>query len=147
MDTNPIHRECIPWIGRPWSCRGRWWDHGNDQTLPGAGPVVVSWPASGFRPRGGRYGGDPAGWLRPEVLPYLRAFSEMIPVLQARESMTRAMEIAVGNGTMKKAQSRRVMQDWRRTANRRGRRQVQKPKSREEHEAMLAAMGIGVQSV
>ena len=40
--------------GRPWSRCSRRWGHESDLVLPGAGPVVASWPASGFQLSGGR---------------------------------------------------------------------------------------------
>ena len=43
--------------GRPWSRCNRRWGHESNLVLPGAGPVVGSWPASGFQPRGGPQNG------------------------------------------------------------------------------------------
>ena len=50
--------------GRPWSRCSRRWGHESDLVLPGAGPVVGSWPASGFQPRGGRQNGPEVTFLR-----------------------------------------------------------------------------------
>ena len=69
---------------------------------------------------------------------------EMMPVLQARESLMRIAEIAVGTGSLKKSKSREIMRALRRAANPRGQRDVEKPGSRDEHNARLALLGIPV---
>ena len=40
--------------GRPWSRCSRRWGNESNLVLPGAGPVVASWPASGFQLSGGQ---------------------------------------------------------------------------------------------
>ena len=83
------------------------------------------------------------GWSQ-DTLPYLRSYIEMMPVLQARESLMRIAEISVGTGSLKKSKSREIMRALRRAANPRGHRDVEKPGSREEHNAKLASLGIPV---
>ena len=78
------------------------------------------------------------------MLPWLPAFSHMLPVLQARESLTRILEHAIGSGSLKKGVIRRITNDLRRQGEQRGARAVHKPRSQEEHHAMLAAAGIGI---
>ena len=78
------------------------------------------------------------------MLPWLPAYSHMMPVLQARESLTRILEHAIGSGSLKKGVSRRVTSDLRRQAEQRGARGSHKPKSREEHHAMLTSIGIQI---
>ena len=78
------------------------------------------------------------------MLPWLPAYSHMMPVLQARESLTRILEHAIGSGSLKKGTSRRTINDLRQQAEQRGARAVHKPRSQEEHHAMLTSIGIQI---
>ena len=51
-------------------------------------------------------------------LPLVQAYSTMLPQLQAEESLRFTMAIAVGNGTLKKGESRRILRAWDREAGR-----------------------------
>ena len=68
-------------------------------------------------------------------------------MLQARESLTRILETAAGTGSLKKAKQKDLMRDLRRAAEPRGMRSVDKPKTREQHQMMLASMGISMKEV
>ena len=68
-------------------------------------------------------------------------------MLQARESLMRILEIAAGTGSLKKDKQKTFMRDLRRAAEPRGMRSVDKPKTREQHQMMLASMGISMKEV
>ena len=77
------------------------------------------------------------------MLPYLSAYWLMMPVLQAQESLVRSTEIAVGTANLKKSDRNRIRRRWERLARGpRGHGDVRKPKSQEEHGALLASLGI-----
>ncbi len=70
----------------------------------------------------------------------LQAYGRMLPRLQAEEAMQMATVIAMGGGNLKKGQSRRIMADWQRTANRGRVRRVQ---TAAEVRTLLTGIGVG----
>ena len=79
------------------------------------------------------------------MLPLLPAYSAMMPVLRARESLARIFEIAVGTGSVKKSFARRVITELRFDAKKHSRREKPiRPATKEEHHAILASVGVKV---
>lgn len=74
--------------------------------------------------------------------PILNAYAEQLPRLSAEESLLSANRIAVGTGSLKKGEGRRVVAGWSRQVD--DRRSVVRPKGPSEYAAHMAAMGIGV---
>lgn len=72
----------------------------------------------------------------------LNAYAEQLPRLSAEESLLAAQRVAVGSGSLKKGEGRRVAAGWERTAGQA--RPVLRPKGRAEYEAHMAAAGIAV---
>ena len=77
--------------------------------------------------------------MPPKVL---QAFVEDMPRLQAQEALRQYTIAAVASGNMKAAQARRILGGWRRQAQLHS--GIKKAKSREEHMALLASVGIRV---
>lgn len=63
---------------------------------------------------------DPTIWLQ---MPYALTarLLEMIPILEARESVQHTREIAVGTGSLKRHESSRILSEWTRAMQGRGR--------------------------
>lgn len=81
------------------------------------------------------YGGPPAAWLHLPV-PVLRAYSEMLPRLQAEETLARVSSGAAAAGTLRQEELSRYLAGLERTAGRR---------ARPADAAALASMGIRVE--
>lgn len=77
--------------------------------------------------------------------PWLNAYAEQLPRINAEESLIAAERIAVGSATLKKGTARQITDGWRREAHQR--RVVLRPQGREMYRAQMAAMGIGVKTV
>lgn len=75
------------------------------------------------------------------------SFATMMPKLEARESLRRAAEIAVGSGVLKPARARRIIREWQRMARTRHHRAGVKAKTADEHRSLLAGIGIPMQIV
>ena len=75
------------------------------------------------------------------------SFATMMPKLEARESLRRAAEIAVGSGVLKPARARRIIREWQRMARTRHHRAGVKARSADEHRSLLAGVGIPMQTV
>ena len=75
------------------------------------------------------------------------SFAAMMPKLEARESLRRAAEIAVGSGVLKPARARRIIREWQRMARTQHRRTAAKAKTADEHRSLLAGVGIPMQVV
>jgi hypothetical protein len=80
-------------------------------------------------------------WLRIPVA-VLDAYSQMLPRLEARGSLDRVAEVAVGSGTMGKADRKSIVHEWEREA--RGPQPVQHL-DEESKRAQLASIGITVE--
>lgn len=78
-------------------------------------------------------------WLMRTPLAVVGAFIEMLPRLQAEESLERSTEAGVGSGTWKPANSRKQVNDWIRAASAGRRRRAVRATP-----GALASMGIGV---
>jgi len=74
--------------------------------------------------------------------PILNAYAEQLPRLSAEESLMAATRTAVGTGSLKKGEGRRITAGWTRGTDQP--RLAMRPKGPAEYEAHLAAMGIGV---
>lgn len=75
----------------------------------------------------------------------LNAYAANLPRLAAEESLIAAQRVAVGTGSLKKGEGRRIAEDWQRlTAHR---RPVVRPKDEAMYRAQIAGMGIGVRKV
>jgi len=77
-------------------------------------------------------------WLTRVPLALVRAHVEMLPRLQAEESLLTARRVAVGSGSMSSKDARSTQADWLRTIEPHTARARQKASP-----ADLAAMGIG----
>lgn len=75
----------------------------------------------------------------------LDGLANAIPRLQAEESLMRASEIAVGTGSLKKGEARRIVDAWQKTAGS-ARRSAIKPKSAAEMQMRLASLGIATRN-
>lgn len=78
-------------------------------------------------------------------LPLLDAYAVNLPRLAAEESLTAAERIAVGTGSLRKGEGRRIAHAWQRAADQRA--PVIRPKGAAEYAAHMAAMGIGIRKV
>ena len=77
-------------------------------------------------------------------LPLLSIHMEQMPAIKAEESMRIAEAVAVGNGSLKKAASRRITRDWQREVRQESKPAGPRPKpTKEQFQAQLAMMGIG----
>ena len=74
--------------------------------------------------------------------PILNAYAEQLPRLTAEESLLAANRTAVGTGSLKKGEGRRVAASWQRLAGEH--RAVVRSKGPGEYAAHMAALGIGV---
>lgn len=81
------------------------------------------------------YGCTPQGWLMETPMALLRACAQMLPRLQAEESLLGSTVTAVGSGTAGR-EARSVTQAWQRTAGSL-RRSMRKPSLHD-----LASLGI-----
>jgi hypothetical protein len=60
------------------------------------------------------YGGDPMMWLERLPIRIVRDFAEMLPRLQAEESLLTADRVALGAGTLKQDAARELGRRWER---------------------------------
>ena len=98
----------------------------------------MKWAAAALPDLQRFYGGSPAAWLRTPAW-LLDIYSEAVTRIQARESLRLANADALGSGTMKKSDARKLGNQLQREAGR-GRKAVRGLGYRE-----VAAMhGIGV---
>ena len=82
------------------------------------------------------------------MLPYLNSYAAMMPVIQARESLVRILEIAVGSGNLKKGRAQQIIAQLRREARRFSvRKKAVKPVTKKQHTMILASMGIPIEEV
>ena len=73
----------------------------------------------------------------------LSAYLQMLPPLQAEQSLLDATRIAVGTGSLKKGVGERIMRGWQR-ATEAASAPTLRPQSREQYLAQTAVVGIGV---
>ena len=78
-------------------------------------------------------------------VPLLNAYAENLSRLTAEESLVAAERVAVGTGSLKKGQGKRIAGQWSRRADQT--RHVLKPSSKEAYAAQMAMSGIGVKFV
>jgi len=74
--------------------------------------------------------------------PVLNAYAEQLPRLSAEESLLAANRIAVGSGTLKKGEGRRIASSWQRLVGEQ--RVTVRSTGPAEYAAHMAALGIGV---
>jgi hypothetical protein len=74
--------------------------------------------------------------------PLLNAYAAQLPGLVAEESLLAATRVAVGSGSLRKGEGRRLMATWSRTAGQG--HPAPRPKGPAEYAARMAVMGIGV---
>ncbi len=72
----------------------------------------------------------------------LNAFIDQIAPLRAEESLLTAERVAVGTGSLRKGVGRRITAGWERQTDRQ--RPKMRARSREQYQALLAGVGIGV---
>ena len=72
----------------------------------------------------------------------LADFAAQMSAIAAQESLRRVSEVAVGSGSLKRADARRTLRQWHREVNRGQGRINHKPRTRQEHHALAAAAGI-----
>ena len=88
--------------------------------------------------------GDPLYWLQMPIA-VLRSFAEAMPGIEARESLRRVSEIAVGNGSLRPQQARRIIRDWQReAAHSYSAPEAHRPASADQMRAMLSTAGISM---
>lgn len=75
----------------------------------------------------------------------LNAYAERLPRLTGEESLQFAERIAVGTGSLKKGEGRRIASGWQRMAEQH--RPVVRPKDEAMYRAQMAGMGIGIKKV
>jgi hypothetical protein len=85
------------------------------------------------------YGGDPMQWLARTPLAVVMAMAEMLPILQAEESLARYAEIATGSGTAGQDGAKRTFNAWKRIAEQGSERRAPKATP-----TTLALMGVGL---
>ena len=68
----------------------------------------------------------------------------MMPTLEARESLSRAIETAAGTGNMKRHALKRQLREWQKAARIGKQARAYKPRTAQEHAAMLGAIGVKV---
>lgn len=73
--------------------------------------------------------------------PLFEAYAEMLPRLQAEDAIRMVTAVAIGAGKAKKAEARRIMRDWNRTAGR-GRESATRITTMKGAAAALEAMGL-----
>ena len=71
----------------------------------------------------------------------------MKPVLEARESLRRATEIAAGAGNLKSEARRRILNTWQKEARIRGKSSAQRIQRPDDMKIALATVGIGFEVV
>jgi len=71
----------------------------------------------------------------------VRSYIEMIPIIEAEEALQSVTEIALGFGSIEKHESRRIMSEWQRLADRN-----RAARTRPGNPQQLAAMGIGIKN-
>lgn len=77
---------------------------------------------------------------------WLNAFIEMMPAIEAQESLNQIKVLGVGTGSYKKGDARSTINEWRRAESRMTERQATKmPKDVRGKKEMLKAMGIAVE--
>lgn len=72
----------------------------------------------------------------------LTAYAEQLPRISAEESLLFAERVAVGTGSLKKGEGRRVASRWTKLADQR--RPVFRPSTPEVYRAQMSSLGIGV---
>ena len=77
--------------------------------------------------------------------PLLNAYSAQLPRLRAEESLLAAERTAVGTGSLKKGEGRRILAGWQRQTDQRP--PVVRPRTREQYRAHMAGLGVGVKTV
>lgn len=77
--------------------------------------------------------------------PLLNAYAAGLPRLAAEESLMAAQRIAVGTGSLKKGEGRRIAEGWQRMADHH--RPLVKPADEAMYRAQMAGLGIGVRKV
>lgn len=75
--------------------------------------------------------------------PILSAYSRMLPVLTAEESLLATTRVAVGSGTLKKGTASSIQRAWQRTARPTAAMTI-RPSSAAAYGAQMARMGLGV---
>jgi hypothetical protein len=77
--------------------------------------------------------------------PLLNAYAEQLPRLSAEESLLAANRIAVGTGSLRKGEGRRIAAGWQRAMGQRV--PSVRPKGPGEYAAHMAGLGIGIKRV
>ena len=75
-------------------------------------------------------------------MPLLSAYITMLPRIQAQESMQLYQAFAMGSGSFKRADSRRILREWRTAQGQSLRGERTRADNPEQQQQMFAAMGI-----
>ncbi len=76
--------------------------------------------------------------------PILHAYARAQPMIEARESLRRASEMAVGSGSLKPQQSRRIVREWQDAARGSSGSWMLRPEDAGQMRATLSTAGISM---